>query len=82
MLNVFVKEYPAAMSPLLKLSSSAVTVCVVLSLLVQVTVVPVFTVRLAIEKLMFCMVTVVLLAPVLLLLLLFVDDPYELPLLQ
>ena len=67
------------MSPLLKLLSSAVTVCVILSVFVQVTVVPFVIVRLVFEKLMLCMVTVLLLVPV------FVDEPdepEELPLLQ
>src|SRR5690349_7058374 len=71
------------MSPLLKLLSSAVAVCVVLSLFFQVTVVPAVTVKLVGEKLMLCMVIVLAAVPVLLLLL-FPDEeePYELPLLQ
>jgi hypothetical protein len=63
-LNVLVKECPAVISPLLKLLSSAVTVWVVLSLFVQVTVVPFVIERLVVEKLMFCMVTVALLVPI------------------
>lgn len=79
MLNVFVYELPAVMSPLLKLLSSAVTVCVILSVFVQVTVVPFVMVRLVFEKLMLCMVTVLAFVPVL------VGEPdelLELPLLQ
>lgn len=48
--NVCVNVPPTGMLPLSKLPSSAVTVCVVASLLVQVTVVPGFTVKDAVTK--------------------------------
>ncbi len=54
---MWLKVVPVAIVPLLKLLSSAVTVCAVLSELVQVTVVPALTVIVAVVKLIFAMFT-------------------------